>query len=84
MAGEAGEACNIVKKIRRLEDELYRKNNKVAQPISEEYKEMLKKELGDVVCYVDLLAARAGINLEEAVVHKFNEVSDRMGSDIKL
>jgi NTP pyrophosphatase (non-canonical NTP hydrolase) len=69
MAGECGEACNLVKKMRRGEE----------IPIKE-----VAKELADLVIYTDLLAARLGIDLAEAVIQKFNEVSDRRGSDIKF
>ena len=81
MAGECGEACDVVKKIRRLDgvdkaiDTSARRNK---------LKRDLGKELADAICYIDLLAARAGINLSDVVVDKFDEVSDRRGSDIKL
>lgn len=71
MAGECGEACNLTKKLLR--------GDKGIDFIKE-----ISKELADVVCYADLVAARLGINLEEAVIQKFNEVSDRRGSKIKL
>lgn len=41
-------------------------------------------EIGDAVACLDLLAQRYGGTLAECVVKKFNEVSDRLGSDIKL
>lgn len=69
MAGECGEACNFIKKQRRGEN------------IS---KEEIGKELADVVIYADLLAARLGINLSEAIIEKFNEVSNKHNCDIKL
>ena len=45
---------------------------------------MMRDELADVVCYLDLLAFRLGIDLGEAVRDKFNRVSERVGSDVKL
>lgn len=69
MAGEAGEACNLVKKRRRGED----------VPVS-----IVAKELADAVIYADLLAERMGIDLGQAVRQKFNEVSRRKGSRIFL
>ena len=71
MAGECGEACNVVKKIDR-------------DGWSEELQLKLAKELADVVTYADLLAARYGIDLGHAVAAKFNEVSERVGSDLRL
>ena len=69
MAGEAGETCNKLKKLRRGEH----------IPISE-----IADEIADVVIYCDLLAARLGIDLGDAVRSKFNTVSNRVGSEIKL
>lgn len=42
------------------------------------------KELADMQTYLDILAFRLGIDLGEATRNKFNEVSDRVGSPIKL
>ena len=72
MAGECGEACNITKKMLRGD-----KNIK-------EYRNELAKEIADIIVYTDLLAAAADIDLEKAVIEKFNEVSDRKKSKIKL
>lgn len=69
LAGEVGEACNLIKKRRRGE---------------EIPTEAIAEELADVVMYLDLLAARLGIDLEAAVRAKFNVVSDRRGSGIRL
>lgn len=44
----------------------------------------LGKELADIQIYLDLLAFRAGIQLEFVTRKKFNEVSDRVGCDVKL
>lgn len=46
--------------------------------------ENIGKELADVVIYADLLAARLGISLGDAVRKKFNEVSERVGSDVRI
>lgn len=81
MAGECGEACNVVKKLRRLQDG----TNTAKDPQTrEEAIALLKDELADLIIYADLLAARLEIDLGEAVRHKFNAVSDRMGCDIKF
>lgn len=71
LAGEVGEACNILKKHKRGD----------AGP---HFRRDLSDELADVVIYADLLAARCGIELGEAVKFKFNLVSERKGSSIKL
>jgi NTP pyrophosphatase (non-canonical NTP hydrolase) len=70
--GELGEAANIIKKIERGDFTL------------EEARENLGKEFADVLCYLDLLAMHAGVDLSKAVVEKFNEVSERVGSNVHL
>lgn len=69
LAGEVGEACNLIKKRRRGE-------NVPTKAIAD--------ELADTATYLDLLAARLGIDLGEAVRTKFNVISDRVGSVVRL
>lgn len=66
LAGEAGEVCNVVKKMIREEHKLTGSRAVVSD---------LAFELADVIIYADLLAAKCGIDLEEAVASKFNRVS---------
>jgi NTP pyrophosphatase (non-canonical NTP hydrolase) len=68
-AGELGEALNLIKKLRRGEN----------IPIQD-----IAFELADAVIYIDLLAARLGIGLGEAIREKFNIVSERRGSKVRL
>lgn len=72
LAEETGEVARLCKRVRDgvLTEEMARG--------------MLKLELGDVVMYLDLLAARFEIDLGEAVRHKFNVVSERVGSTRRL
>ncbi len=70
--GELGEAANLIKKIERGDMTL-----DVARMD-------LARELADVATYLDILAFRAGVDLEKAVEMKFNEVSDRIGVDVFL
>lgn len=83
MCGEAGEAANVVKKIRRLETGTdrhgYADDEKVAA-----LREALGDELADTVIYADLVAANAGIDLAAAIVRKFNAVSEREGFPERL
>lgn len=69
VAGEFGELCNLLKKRRRGEEINL-------QDISD--------EIADTMIYLDLLAARLGIDLAEAVQYKFNQVSDKRNCDIKI
>lgn len=81
MAGEAGEACNVAKKIKRLETG----TNTAKDPATlDECRVLMGKELADTVIYADLLAASLGIDLGAAIRDKFNEVSKRMHSDVRL
>ena len=75
MCGEAGEAANVVKKLRRYEDGLKGE----LDPTEPELRVMLADELADVYCYLDLLATAAGIDLPAAIIAKFNRVSKRQG-----
>lgn len=80
-AGECGEVCNAVKKLRRLADG----TNTAKDPQTEaEAIIQIGKELADMIIYADLLAARLNINLSSAIVSKFNEVSDRMKCAVKI
>lgn len=40
--------------------------------------------MADVVCYLDLLATFYGVDLAEAVIRKFNRVSERQGFPDRL
>jgi NTP pyrophosphatase (non-canonical NTP hydrolase) len=73
MCGEAGEAANVVKKLRRHETHTGTTYN---TPAVDALLPALAEELADVVTYCDLLADKYGINLEAAVVAKFNRVSE--------
>lgn len=77
MAGEAGEACNVIKKIRRIETgtAIARVNEQELEPL----RAKLAKELADVVIYADLIAAQIGVSLGDAISEKFNEVSEQYG-----
>ena len=71
MVGEAGEACNQIKKYNRLRVCLH-SNNPDGFDMSK-----LAEELADTFIYLDLLASRCGLSLEKIVKDKFNAVSER-------
>lgn len=78
LAGETGELCNLLKKRLRLAGgSLHDKPGKLTD-------EEVGKEIADIIIYADLLAHVVGVDLGEAVRAKFNEVSDRRGSTVKL
>lgn len=74
LAGEAGEACNIAKKLIRGDY-----GNDLELGIGE-----LMDEIADVVIYADLVCQRVGKKLRIAVLKKFNEKSEQVGSDVRL
>jgi len=69
VAGELGEAFNLLKKRRR------------GEPINNSD---IAHELADTVIYLDLLASRLGIDLGAAIRQKFNIVSERRGLSVRL
>ena len=79
VAGEVGEACNIVKKIRR--PELGTTGN--GKDVSAYYGK-LEVEIGDVLIYLDLLAKKAGTTLDQAVMRAFNEKSEQLAMPVRL
>lgn len=73
MCGEAGEAANMVKKLRRIET-----GHVGSLDAPERVLRLgLADECADVFLYLDLLATKYGIDLAAAIVRKFNLVSVR-------
>lgn len=76
-AGEAGETCNAVKKMNRRT--MYTKRLSKDPATAQDAVKAIALELADTIHYATLLAARLGIDLNEAVVAKFNTVSEERG-----
>lgn len=83
VVGELGEFANIRKKYERGDIDWA------------QYSLLARKELADVQTYLDILAMRAlddrdgmpdlhGVDLGQATIDKFNEVSDRVGCIVKI
>lgn len=86
MQGEAGEAGNVVKKLRRLETSL-RQAEQGELSDEEMRRDLLNKlatEIGDTFMYLDLLAQAAGLSLNRCVIDTFNRVSIREGFPERL
>lgn len=82
LAGELGELCNMVKKMERVAGGgVDGGSSYTAADITTD---MLKEEIGGIAIYLDLLAARLGISLEEAIIHTFNSKSEKYGFPQKL
>lgn len=75
LAGEVGEACNVIKKLERERLGIRGSRATVAQ---------LADELADVVICSDLIAGAEGIDLGAAIVRKFNETSEKVGLATRL
>jgi NTP pyrophosphatase (non-canonical NTP hydrolase) len=81
LAGEVGEACNVMKKILRLDTKV---RTELADKDRAGYIADLGEELADAFLYMDLTAAAAGIDLEQEIIKKFNKKSRDIGSSIFL
>lgn len=75
LAGEVGEACNVIKKLER---------ERIGIRGSRTTDEALAEELADVVICADLIAMHAGIDLSNAVSRKFNATSEKYGLSTKM
>ena len=86
LLGEAGEACNAIKKLRRVEDGIANLSATAERQLStkEDARAAIAEELADTQIYLDLLAARLDIDLEAVVREKFNKVSVRYGFPERL
>lgn len=72
LVGEVGELANLMKKIDRRDFEQRRVQYD------------LESELADIMIYLDLLAMRLGVDLDSAVIAKFNAVSNRVCVGVRL
>lgn len=79
MCGEAGEAANVAKKLKRVEDAIDGNAASERPLIPAELVEKLAGECADVFLYLVLLAARYDIDLSAAIVRTFNKKSEEMG-----
>jgi NTP pyrophosphatase (non-canonical NTP hydrolase) len=75
LAGEVGEACNVIKKLER---------ERLGIRGSRDTVEHLAEELADIEICNGLIAMQAGIDLDAAVVEKFNATSEKMGLETRL
>jgi NTP pyrophosphatase (non-canonical NTP hydrolase) len=72
VAHHLGKGSDLIKKIER------------GDVTVEEKRDALADELADVVTYLDILAMRAGINLGEATIRKWNVVSERVDCPLRI
>lgn len=67
-----GRSGNLIKKVERGDVTL------------EEKRQILADELADVQTYLDILAFRCGIDLGQATVKKWNEISERVNCPLRI
>ena len=67
VAGEAGELCNLTKKVLRGDF-----------PLTDAKADLLR-ELADIITYADLMISSLNASTENVVLSKFREVSHRLG-----
>lgn len=72
VVGELGELANLLKKVKRGDFAL------------EEKRQEIEDEFADVQTYLDLLAASVEVDLGQATIDKFNRVSKRVGSPVRI
>lgn len=85
VTGEWGEACNALKKLRRIEDHLpnlSEPDRSLTDTMSVQAK--VGEELADTFIYLDLVARACGISLEAEIIKKFNATSERYGFPERL
>lgn len=82
MAGEAGEAANVAKKLRRFDMGIHAATQYKKK--REELRQKLAAEIAGTFMYLDLLAQKEGIDIRRAVIDEFNRVSEREGFPERL
>ena len=73
ITGEAGEIADHVKKMLRDDGGI----------LTKERREILKKELGDVLWYVANMARRLGVTLDEVGKANINKIIDRKSRNVQ-
>lgn len=85
VTGELGELAGVIKQMMRRGSYSEALVDKLHVPAADVLAEAAAAEAADVVIYLDLLCAKLGIDLGEAVREKFNKVSrERLGSSVLL
>lgn len=83
-AGEMGEACNVIKKLRRIELGMTGNQLRNQSTNVQELVDKLRGELGGTIIYILSICDHYGIDLTDAIRDEFNKVSDEQGLDVKI
>jgi len=87
MAGEAGEAANFAKKLKRIDDQIKNIESGVVNTNVEEIKRKVAKEVADTILYGVLVAAKVGYvgkDFEDIIKKVFNDKSFEYGFPERL
>jgi NTP pyrophosphatase (non-canonical NTP hydrolase) len=86
MAGEAGEACNAAKKLKRIDGQLANINREEGRSLTDRRAacQQIAKEVADTIIYGVLLASAVGEDLEAALIDVFNRKSEEYGVPERL
>jgi len=82
VASEAGQLCEQLGRLRRHLQVTC--PSRYRSTVAAEITRQLGREIADLVLYADLLAARLDLPLEHLLAARFNEVSEELGSSVKL
>jgi len=81
LAGETGELCNVIKKIRRIETGAVTRETEADMA---DLKKQAALEIADVIIYADLIANELGVDLEDIIKEKFNATSEKFGFEERV
>ena len=87
LAGEVGELCNVLKKLLRHDKGIQQRaveNENAPYGTRGMLLVEAAKEIADSYTYLDLVAARLGLDVQQCVVSKFNEISAREGLPMRF
>jgi NTP pyrophosphatase (non-canonical NTP hydrolase) len=75
LAGETGEACNVIKKLER---------ERLGHRGSRDTVAHLAEEIADVIIVAEIIAQEAGFELGPAIIAKFNDTSEKYGLSTRM
>lgn len=87
MAGEAGEACNAAKKVKRITDGMDNRIGSVTKAELQDlnaYRQQVCKESADTILYAIILIKRCGGDPETVLREVFNKKSEEYGFPERL
>lgn len=84
LAGEAGEACNKSKKLKRINTNLLNKEAGISKNNKFELQRGVAEECADAIIYAVLTIDHLGFEAEEIIRYVFNKKSEEYGFEERL